>query len=232
LKTSTRDITLVVDVKDDKDGSKIRSVRYKIGAGAWTEVLVEEEMTTGTVEIAITLPDKEGNTDVKLKSEDMAGNIGAEYTAPIDYVKDKEKKSMMLPIILIIIVVLVVMLLLFMRSGRGRAMMSRSSAPKSQMEAGPGQFGGTQGGRMAGPSIAAPPPRPMAPAAPVAAAAAMGAAAGTFRVLNVKTQCPTCGASIERGTSAYVCSCGTAVHEQCAGRTKVCPGCKKEIRFG
>ena len=230
MKTKTRDITLVVDVKDDKDGSNIKCVRYKVGNGAWTEVLVEESMTSGTVEIAMTLPNKEGQTDVLLKTEDLAGNVGNEYTATVNYAP--EKKASMLPIILIIIVVLVVMLLLFMRTERGRALMTRSSTPKSEMETRSGQFGGTQGGRMAGPSIAAPPPKPMAPVAPVATVAAAGVAAGSFRVLNVKAQCPTCGSSIERGTSAYVCSCGTAVHEQCAGRIKICPGCKKEIRFG
>ena len=159
--------------------------------------------------------------------------------------KQVEKKSntwLLASIIALVIIVVVIVLLYMMRSRRGREAVPAQMPPTAT---GPGMVGGAQGGTGVAPTpIAAPPPVSyappaptvaVAPAAPVAARtapAAVGTATGRFRVLNVKTQCTACNGPIERGANAYVCSCGTAIHEQCAGRLKICPGCNKEIRFG
>jgi hypothetical protein len=235
MKTKTRDVVLTVSLDDNDEGSFLKGVRYSIAGGEWHEVLVGSDMHSGSLDITLTLPNTPGDITVGLKALDNAENLGSEYTAEIDYAPPEEKKSMMLPIILIIIVVIVVMLLLFMRSGRGRALMSRQSSKEAPRGAGPGMVGGTGGAGVSRPPVYAPPapapaPAPASTVRPMAAAG--GAAAGTFRVLNVKAQCPSCGTAIERGSSAYVCSCGTAVHEQCAGRLKVCPSCNRDIRLG
>jgi hypothetical protein len=192
-------------------------------------------LAAGKYTLTLNIPsDAKGKLHYEFKARDAAGNWAASSELGLDVTQAEkpaeEKSALLLPAIaaIVIIVVVVALLLVMMRSRRGRA---PATAPMAPIDTGPEHAGGMVGGAaLAGTAIGAPPAAPIAPATP--APPVPTGAPGKFMVINIKTQCAACGGMMERGTNAYVCSCGMAIHEQCAGRLKMCPSCRRGVNFG
>jgi len=170
-----------------------------------------------------------GKLSYQFKAQDQAGNWQQSSVNELTVTaKKEEKKGLSTGLLssIILIAILVVILLLYVAMRRGKAPAEAAPAPPPStpvvVEA-PGVTKGAVGAAPAAQVVTPPPPGP---------AVAPAAAAGRFRVLNVKTQCASCSGQVERGASAYVCNCGIALHEKCAAKVKACPNCKAEIRFG
>ena len=200
-----------------------------------TPVNVSMALAAGKYTLTLNIPgDAKGKLHYEFKARDAAGNWAASSELGLDVTQAEkpaeEKSALLLPAIaaIVIIVVVVALLLVMMRSRRGRAPVT---APMAPIDTGPEHAGGMVGGAaLAGTAIGAPPAAPIAPATP--APPVPTGAPGKFMVINIKTQCAACGGMMERGTNAYVCSCGMAIHEQCAGRLKMCPSCRRGVNFG
>jgi len=227
-----KDFKLVASWSDDV-GVATAFVEYWFDGG--THENVSMALADGKYAHTIAIPDDaKGRLHYQFNAKDAAGNwassseLGLDVTPAGKPAGEKSELLLWAVVAIVIIVVVVALLLVMMRGRRGRA---PATAPTAPMGTEAVQAGGAVGGAaVAGPPIGAPPLAPMAPVAPPPTAPA--AAPGKFMVINIKTQCTACGGMIERGTNAYVCSCGIALHEQCAGRLMMCPSCKNRINFG
>ncbi len=188
----------------------------------------------GNYTYTMTVPSgAKGTLYYEFKAKDAAGNWAQTPDYQLEVTKKEEEKgglSMTLLAVVIIIIILVVVLWLVMSRRKGPA-TAPASAPTLEAAVPPSPPSGPQGGMATVQApVAAPPAPPVAVAAPAGVAMATGGK-GSFTRINTRISCSACGSVMERGTSAYVCSCGTAIHEKCAGQAKVCPSCKSSIRI-
>jgi len=225
-------LRIVLGFADGKpDGAEFL---VKIDSGVWKSVEVAadgkiyvdiSEIDAGTHEarVKFTLGDK-------VSEPQLASFTVEEQTTPGE---EKSPMTMLVAAAVIGIILAVLLVVLLMTRRRGQTPETAPAPPPLPPPVVVETSNVSKGAFVAAPAAQVVTPPPPAPAvAPVAAAAAPAAAAGRFRVLNVKATCAFCNGQVERGASAYVCSCGTALHEKCAGIVKACPSCKANIRFG
>jgi len=229
-----QEFEFIVKWEDNVDIAEAFVVYWYEGAA---ESNVSMVLSGTTFKYTMTVPDgTKGTLNYKFKAKDAAGNWATStvYELQVTPKPVKEEKGLgtglLAAIILVVILVVILLLYVAMRKGKAPAEATTPPPPAPVVAEAPVETKGAVGASPAAQAVAPPPPTPAV--APVAVAAAASAPAGRFRVLNVKAQCASCGTQIDRGSSAYVCSCGAALHEKCAAKVRACPNCKAEIRFG
>jgi hypothetical protein len=217
------------------DGGTTTNVSMTLGQGRYTYNLALPTEASGKLHYQFTARDAAGNWAItQEKTLSIVKNDGGGGGGGGGGGDGASKSSLLLwgGLIAVIVIVLIgVMLMLSRRRGQ----VVEAPPPVTETPPPPLQTGreGAQTGATVGAAAAAAVTVPIADAAP-ATTVARGVAkgpTGTFKAINVKTPCEACGGMMERGVNAYVCSCGTAIHEKCAGKLRMCPSCKQAIQL-